>query len=113
MTTATKPPAWEGKRTPETRNIEDLIGQHFKQADSYRYNSATIRVRVIDPRFKGLSREKRDEMVEKYLDELPPETQRDIVTLLTFEPSELKRKPTSYRENMLNAEFEDAGPPML
>ena len=33
----------------ETRSIEELLRQHFKQADSYRYNSAAIRVRGIDP----------------------------------------------------------------
>jgi stress-induced morphogen len=112
MTTATTP-AWEAKRTVETRKVEDLLRQHFNQADSYRYNSATIRVRVIDPHFEGLSREKRDEMVEHYLDTLPAETQRDIVTLLTFAPSELQRTPTTFRESMLNAEFDDAGPNVL
>lgn len=111
MTTVTTP-AWEAKRTAETRKVEDLL-KHFDQADSYRYNSATIRVRVIDPRFEGLSREKRDDMVEQHLDTLPAETQRDIVTLLTFAPSEIQRTPTTFRELMLNAEFEDAGPSML
>jgi stress-induced morphogen len=75
MTTATTPP-WEAKRTPETRRVDDLLRQHFKEADSYRYNSASIRVRVIDPRFEGMPREKRDAMVEPYLAMLPPETQR-------------------------------------
>ena len=27
----------------------------MKQVDAYRYNSASIRVRVIDPRFEGMS----------------------------------------------------------
>ena len=111
--TMTTTPAWETKRTPETHKVEDLLKPHFGQADSYRYNSATIRVRVIDPQFEGMAREKRDAMVEQYLDTLPAETQRDIVTLLTFAPSELQGTPTSFRERMLNAEFEDAGPPML
>ena len=39
---------WESKRTPETRTIEDLLRRTFEQADSYRYNSASIRIRVID-----------------------------------------------------------------
>ena len=112
MTTATTP-LWEAKRTPETRNVEALLGQHFEQADSYRYNSASIRVRVIDSRFEGLSRDKRDAMVEEFLDMLPPETQRDIVTLFTFAPSELERTPTTFREYMLNTEFDDPSPSML
>lgn len=112
MTTTTTPP-WEAKRTSETRMVEDLLRQHFKQADSYRYNSASIRVRVIDPRFAGMSREKRDAMVEEYLDKLPPETQRDIVTLITFAPSDLERTPTTFREYMLNSEFDDPSPSTL
>lgn len=112
MTTATTLP-WEAKRTAETRMVEDLLRRHFKQADAYRYNSASIRVRVIDPHFEGMPREKRDALVEPYLDELPPETQRDIVTLFTFAPSDLQRTPTTFKEYMLNTEFDDPSPSML
>jgi len=112
MTTATAP-LWEAKRTPETKKVEDLLRQHFKQADSYRQNSASIRVRVIDPQFEGMPREKRDAMVEQYLDQLPPETQRDIVTLFTFAPSEVERTATTFREFMLNAEFDNPRQSML
>jgi stress-induced morphogen len=112
MSTTTTP-VWESKRTDETRKIEELLAQHFEQADSYRYNSASIRVRVIDSQFEGMSREARDAMVEDYLDTLPPETQRDIVTLFAFAPSELARTPTTFRENMQNAEFDSPSPSML
>lgn len=112
MTTVTAT-LWEAKRTAETRMVEDVLRQHFKQADAYRYNSASIRVRVIDPCFDGMSREKRDAMVEQYLDTLPAETQRDIVTLYTFAPSDLERTSTTFREQMLNAEFEAPSPTML
>jgi hypothetical protein len=112
MTTATTPP-WEAKRTTETRMVEDRLKPHFDRVDSYRYNSATIRVRVIDGRFEGMSREKRDAMVEDHLEKLPPETQRDIVTLFTFAPSELARTPTTLREFLQNTEFDDPSPTML
>ena len=111
MTTATA--SWEDKRTPETRMVEERLREHFEKADSYRYNSASIRVRVIDPRFEGLSREERDAMVEPILDTLPPETQRDIVALFTFAPSELSRTSATFREFLLSAEFEDPSPTML
>ncbi len=52
-------------------------------------------------------------MVEQFLDKLPPETQRDIVTLFTFAPSKLGRTPTTLKESMLNAEFDDPSPSML
>lgn len=110
--TATTHP-WEAKRTSETSDIEDVLRQHFKRADAYRYNSASIRIRVIDPRFEGMPREKRDAMVEPYLDSLPPETQRDIVTLFTFAPSELEQTPRTSREYLLNTEFDDPSPSIL
>jgi hypothetical protein len=112
MTTSTAK-AWESKRTPETRDIEELLRKSFKQADSYRYNSASIRIRVIDERFEGMPREKRDALVEEQIDKLPPETQRDIVTLLTFAPSELSDVKKTFREFMLNTEFDDPSPSML
>ncbi len=112
MTTTTTPP-WETKRTSETREVEDLLRQHFEQADSYRYNSASIRVRVVDSHFEGMTREKRDAMVEPHLATLPLETQRDIVTLFTFAPSELQRAPATFRAYMLNTEFDDPSPSTL
>ncbi len=112
MTTTATPP-WEAKRTDETRRVEDLLREHFERSDSYRYNSASIRVRVIDSRFEGMPREKRDAMVEQYLDKLPAEIQRDIVTLFTFAPSELAQTPQTFREFMLNTEFDDPSPSLL
>jgi hypothetical protein len=112
MTTSTTT-AWESKRTDETRRIEALLGSVFDQADAYRYNSASIRVRVIDRRFEGMPREKRDAMVEEQIEKLPPETQRDIVTLFTFAPSELSAPPKNSRDFMLNTEFDDPSPSML
>ncbi|HEV8061129.1 MAG TPA: hypothetical protein VGP68_14715 [Gemmataceae bacterium] len=112
MTTTTIP-RWEAKRTAETRMVEDRLKPHFHDVDAYRYNSASIRVRVIDPRFEGIKREQRDAMVETELDKLPPETQRDIVTLFTFAPSELAQPSKTFREYMQNTEFEDPSPTML
>ena len=83
-------PVWEAKRTEESRMVEDTLRRvgRFAQADAYHYNSASIRVRVIDPRFEGMSLEARDALVEPILDQLPEETQADIMSLLTFAPSE-------------------------
>jgi hypothetical protein len=112
MTTATTPP-WETKRTEETRGVEGFLRQHFPAADSYRYNSATIRVRIVDPRFEGMSREERDAMVEPYLNHFPEATQRDIITLFTFAPSEITPTAATLRERLLNTEFEDPTPSRL
>lgn len=112
MTTATTPP-WEEKRDAATRLVEDRLRPHFEQVDSYRYNPASIRVRVIDKKFEGMSREQRDALVEEQLDKLPSEIQRDIVTLFTFAPSELARTPQTFREFMQNTEFANPSPTML
>jgi hypothetical protein len=112
MTTTTTPP-WEAKRTAETRMVEDRLRPHFEHVAAYRYNSASIRIRVIDSRFEGMPREKRDALVEEQLDRLPPETQRDIVTLFTFAPLELARTATTFREFMQNREFDNPSPIML
>jgi hypothetical protein len=111
--TKTAAAAWEKQRTDETRMVENMLRPHFEHVDSYRYNSASIRLRVIDSRFEGVSREKRDAMVEEHIDKLPPVTQRDIVTLFVFAPSELTQTPKSFREFMLNTEFDDPSPTML
>ena len=52
-------------------------------------------------------------MVEEQIDKLPPETQRDIVTLFAFAPSDLSAPPKNFREFMLNTEFDDPSPSLL
>ena len=104
---------WETKRTDETRMVERVLQEAgFPGASAYRYNSASIRVRVIDARFKSLDSAERDAMVEPCLEQLPERTQGDIMTLFTFAPSELQ-SPGTFREFFLNAEFEDPSPSML
>lgn len=112
MTTAIKP-SWDAKRTAETRMVEDVLSKGFERVDSYRYNSASIRVRVVDSRFEGMSRDKRDGLAEEYISKLPVDTQRDIVTLFCFAPSELIDISKTFREYTLNKEFEDPIPSML
>jgi hypothetical protein len=105
---------WEAKRTDETRQVEEsLRSAGFQKVDAYRYNSASIRVRVIDARFEGLPAEKRDAMVEPYLEQLPERTQADIMNLFTFAPSELQQTPKTLREFFLNTEFDDPSPSVL
>ena len=105
---------WEAKRTDETRHVEDVLRKAgFDQVDAYRYNAASIRVRVIDSRFEGLSPEKRDALVEPHLEQLPDDTQADIMNLFTFAPSELLQTPKSRREFMKNTEFDNPSHPLL
>jgi len=52
-------------------------------------------------------------MVEPHLEQLPERTQADIMNLFTFAPSELQQTPETFREFLLNAEFDNPSPSML
>jgi hypothetical protein len=115
MTQVTAQP-WEAMRTDETRSIEKALNDAgFPHADAYRYNCAAIRVRVIDPRFDGLSFEQRDGMIEPILHTLPEETQADVLQLFTFAPADLVPRETArgLRYRALNMEFEEPSPSTL
>jgi len=102
--TTAEPPAWYSMRTDETRKIEDrLRAAGFAQVDAYRFNSASIRIRVIDPRFEGKPGSERQDMVFPVVDELPKRTREDILLLLTMAPSELGGPN---RHLLVNQEFE-------
>ncbi len=101
---------WEGLRTDESRKLEAALREHFQSADAYRYNSAALRVRVVDPRFKGLSREQRDDLVEPVLSSLDESTQGDIMNLVLLYPGEER---DSFRAQIFNAEFEHPSESML
>jgi stress-induced morphogen len=103
-------PRWEQMKTDESRRVEELLRPAFEHVDAYRYNSASIRVRVLDSRFEGMSLEKRDDLVEPYLDQLPIEIQSDIMNLLTLAPSEIK---DFSRHALVNLEFEEPSPSEL
>ena len=110
----TTAPRWERKRTRETRLVEETIEKAgFPQVNTYRYNSASIRVRVIDPRFEGLSFGKRVDLVEPCLEQLPERTQADIFELFLFTPSELQEAPETLGEFLKNKEFDHPSPSRL
>ena len=111
MSTTTK---WESKRTEESCMVEQMLRDAgFERVDAYRYNSASLRVRIVDPRFESLSREERDAIAEPALEKLPLQTQSDIVSLVLVSPSELNSPGRTFREFMLNTEFDDPSPSML
>jgi len=100
-------------KTDETRSVERVLQEAGLKADAYRYNSASIRVRVVDPRFEGLANEERDALVEPILEKLPERTQADILNLFTFAPSEIELNSSDARSLLLNLEFEDPSPSKL
>lgn len=94
------------QHTDETRRIEDLLRPEFPDVRAYRYNSASIRVRVIDKRFARMSKPDREKLVDPLLEKLPEDTQSDITILLLLTPEEAK-------SSLMNLEFEDPSPTSL
>ncbi len=68
--------------------------------DLYRKDAFSIRVRIIDPRFRRMSLDERHDLVWKYLDSLTDEAVADISMLVLIAPSEAKTSGS-------NIEFED------
>lgn len=105
---------WEDKQTDESRMVEEELRKAgFERVDAYRYNSASLRVRIIDSRFESVTRDERDRLVESFIDQLPPSTQSDIVNLVLLAPSEFDQPEKSLREFMQNVEFENPSRSML
>jgi hypothetical protein len=103
MPNAEQEALWENGRTKETRKIEAELASHFERVEAYRFNSASIRIRVIDPRFEEKSIAEREDMVLPLIRKLPKRTQDDITLLLTLAPSEPERRN---RRLLVNLEFE-------
>jgi stress-induced morphogen len=102
------------KRKPEEiRKIEKLLREHFPDhpadyaPEAYRYNSASIRVRVVSERFAGKNRVRRSEMVYPLLEQnLPEDTWQDITVILLLAPDEVD-------DSLMNLEFEKPTPSRL
>lgn len=58
------------------------------EISAYRYNQASIRIRVVDPDLKPLDRIERDEFVWKYLEKLPENVASQITMLVLLAPGE-------------------------
>jgi len=101
---------WEHLRTDESRQVENVLREHFESADAYRYNSASLRVRVVDPGFREQSREDRDDLIEPVLASFDESIQADIMNVVLLYPGETEE---SFRAYIMNEEFEHPGRSML
>ena len=72
----------------------------------YRYNSASIRVRVIDPDFEGRDLVDRETEILPIIRKLPDDLQDQITMLFLVTPRESKR-------SSLSAEFDHPAPARL
>jgi stress-induced morphogen len=76
------------------------------EIDIYRQNSVSVRIRIIDPDFAGMSRVARNDLIWKYFDQISDDEQGDISMLVLLTPEETSR-------SMANLEFDDPVPSIL
>ena len=83
-----------GKPDPYCEQIVQLLEREYgaahpaAEASAYRYNSASVRVRIIDPDFAGKDTAERDDMVWPILEKLPDPVLEDISVVLLIPPEE-------------------------
>ncbi len=100
-----------GKSDRVLKRIADELSTYESEhpgsaAELYRQNPAAVRIRIVDPSFKGLDRIERDDIVWRYLNKLPASARGDITVVLLLTPDELE---TSFA----NEDFEHPVPSML
>lgn len=96
----------EATTAPEVILIDRALAGGFPNVSVYRYNPASIRIRVIDDRFKGMNRVERERWVRPLIRALPEDVQSDITILLLLAPEETS-------SSLMNIEFENPSPSML
>ncbi|MDX1967139.1 MAG: hypothetical protein SFV23_08215 [Planctomycetaceae bacterium] len=74
----------------------------FAEAEAYRLSFASVRLRIRDERFRGLSRVARMKLVEPIIDTLSEEVQQDLIFVLPIACGE----ETSSHFRRLNEKFE-------
>lgn len=98
-----------GNIDAEVQAIKDALDAYElehegAEASLYRQNSASIRLRVIDRRFEGMTKSRRHADVWNFLAaRVPGDTLADVSLVLTVPPAELKN-------SFANFEFEQPTP---
>jgi stress-induced morphogen len=95
----------------EVQAIYEVLKRHERshpkaQIRSYRQNSGSIRIRVIDPDFEKLDKALRHDQIWELLEQLPEDIQSQITVVLLLTPEEAK---TSFA----NMDFENPIPSRL
>ena len=94
------------KYDAELKSLKESLDLYETQhtgakADLYRYNSASIRLRVIDTRFEGMTKSSRHADVWKFLaSRVNEDTLAEVSLLLLVAPAEL-------HNSFANLEFEE------
>ena len=98
----------KARRTPpkDIALVESVLRKHFPKAEVKRPNRLSLRIRIIDVRFRGLSKVARHEMVEPLIDQLPTELQEEIYFVVLLTPDEVAG-------SSMNEEFENPKPSLI
>jgi hypothetical protein len=93
------------------KQIVDVLNEYSEahpnaEIEAYRQNSVSLRIRVISPEFREMSRAQREEELWNYLDRLPEEIAAEISLLLLLTPREAK-------DSFANREFDNPIPSKL
>jgi hypothetical protein len=102
---------WETRSDSDSKKVVAALKKQFSEVQAYRYNSASLRVRVIDRRFAKLTTAERDALVAPHLRSLPEDVQAEILMLLALTPEEAAGDGGD--RYMTNLEFEDPSPSLL
>jgi stress-induced morphogen len=95
----------DDRLTTEVRTaFEEAFGK--KNTRVYRYNPASIRVRVIDKRFHGLSLVERERLAWPTIENLSPDSRQDLTVVLLLSPDEAGR-------SLMSLEFDQPVKSML
>ncbi|HTW93192.1 MAG TPA: hypothetical protein VMD30_00260 [Tepidisphaeraceae bacterium] len=78
---------------------EYAAGHPSAKVDVYRQDAVSVRIRVIDPDFRGKNRVERDDLLWAILERLPEQDREDITMVIPLTPQEQK-------ESLANFEFE-------
>jgi stress-induced morphogen len=96
-------------REDDVHQVHELLARDYQvshplaKIDVYRQNSVSIRIRVIDPDFRGMNRVERDRVISQILAQLPEAIETQITLLLLLTPEETKM-------SFANFEFEHPVP---
>lgn len=78
---------WQALQTNDSKQVAECLRKVYEEVDAYRYNSASIRVRVRDRCFAGHKTYFCVEAIEEALQELPERLQGDVISLTVELPA--------------------------
>ena len=96
------------KQDPSLKQIVKALAQYaaghpMAEIEVYRHNIVSVRIRIIDPTFKGMSRGEREVDLWALFNELPEEVVQDISIVILLTPTESKK-------SFASMEFDDPIP---